>query len=164
MLCPLEAERSVLGTLLLAGNCPLPTALTAEHFYTQRHQFLYLTIQELSAESRGFDVPCVLRAMVARLPRMKPQALQARQEKIRGELDLLVSEAQVSMLADHARLVVESACFRNLKARSLELQDAALRGDVVSAGRALEAAQEAFGELARLSGGPVLEVVKERAA
>jgi replicative DNA helicase len=164
MLCPLDAERSVLGSILLVGGGPLPPTLSSEHFYSDRHRYLYAVIEALHSEDRGFDGQCVLRAVVARLPRMEEPALRARVEKVRSEIGLLATAADVGMLEHHVRLVVESACFRSLKNRGLELQDAALRGDVVAAGGALEAAQRVFGELVLLGGGPVFEVVREERA
>ena len=160
-----DAEKSVLGTLLMLGNCDLPPALEPQHFYWEKHGFLYGVIQGLHGKGRGFDVPCVERALVAMLPpNLAPEQVRARAKEWRAALDLLVAYGQVSMLTDHARLVVEAALFRGLKNRSLELQDAALRGDEVALGRALEAAHVLFGQLRGLGGRPALEVVKGEAA
>ena len=164
MMCCPEAERSLLGSLLLLGGGSLPP-VEARHFFYEAHEKLYVTIESLANEGRGFDVLCVERALMAKTkPGVTEAEARARQEKVMALLNDLLSVAQVSMVKDHARLVVEAWCFRSLKARSLELQDAALRGDVGAAGRCLAAAHEVFGVLERLSGGPALRVVEGEAA
>ena len=167
MICSLEAERALLGSLLLVGGGPLPQGLEPHHMFYDKHERLYALIVHLAGEGRGFDTLCIERALIAKAPagQSEQQASQRRQ-KVREFLDLLLAEARVSMIADHARLVTEAWCFRSLKSRALEIQDAAMRGDSGALGRALAAAHEVFGVLERLSGGPALRVIsgEERAA
>lgn len=160
LMCP-NVERNVLGSVLLVGSDCLPPGLLPEHFAYHQHEYLYRVITELDSERRGHDVECVMRALLARLPKhTSTEEIQERQRGWAALLNELLSLAQVSMLTDHARLVTEAHCFRSLKDRALELQDAAMRGDEDAAGRALTAAHEVFGLLVKLAGGPVFEVVK----
>ena len=59
--CALEAEQSVLGSILIDPNCfaDLTEIIHADDFYLDEHGEIFYAMQDLFAKSREIDLVCL---------------------------------------------------------------------------------------------------------
>ncbi len=116
----LEAERSVLGAMLVSDSAVSPVIdevkLKAEDFYLDRHRLIYACLYELYTKSRPTDELSVTEAL-----------------KTRGELEkagdrhyvseLAASVAAIGNADHHARIVQENSLLRRLIGAGQQIQE-----------------------------------------
>lgn len=103
----LEAERSVLGALMVTSGMLRPvlvdSGLRREHFFRERHQLIFASIQTLAAAKKPIEAMSVA-------AELGPQLLKAGGREYVSELASTVSVA--GNAPHYARLVVETAALR----------------------------------------------------
>ena len=66
--CALEAEQSVLGSILIDPNCfaDLTEIIHADDFYLDEHGEIFYAMQDLFAKSREIDLVTLIDTLVSR--------------------------------------------------------------------------------------------------
>ena len=123
----LEAERSVLGAILLTGELPLSIVsvdmgLRPEHFFRDTHAAVYAAMLELSDRQRPIDVLTVTEHL-----KMRGQLEQAGGELAVDELAGWVPAA--GHLREYARVVLEYATWRQRQIACYRMLEAVVNRD-----------------------------------
>ena len=117
--CALEAEQSVLGSILIDPNCfaDLTEIIRAEDFYLDEHGEIFYAMQDLFAKSREIDLVTLIDTLVSR-----------------GVYNEIIAETvpSASNVLDYAKIVREKSLLRSLIGVSDEIRDMAFsaQGDV----------------------------------
>lgn len=112
----IEAERAVLGTLLLNDEyLPLVSEiLVAQDFYTTAHKFIYQAILDISAQYKRID-----------LLTLQDELTKRNQIEIVGGIVYLVTLQEdipaIGLIEQHAKLVKEKAVLRELIGSAAEI-------------------------------------------
>ena len=111
-----EAERAVLGSLLLSDECvaSILEILSAEDFYIPAHKYIFAVIARLCQENRRLDI------VIMQDELEKAGHLEA----VGGVVYLIGLQEDISLIGlveQHARLVKEKAVFRQLISSASEI-------------------------------------------
>lgn len=131
----LEAERTVIGNILIDNNCmtTVEEFLTKDDFYQERHQILFEHIQYLI--SKG------VADIITLTNRLKEQKLM---EKIGGSYvisDLIVSSVSSSYVQHYCEIVKNKSIARTIIKNCKEIQRRTLENEFISIQEILDFAQ-----------------------
>lgn len=120
----LEAEQSVLGSILIDPECfnTVVGILKSEDFYLDQHKEIYLAMQDLYLKNRDIDVVTLIDTLVHR----GVYDEQNSRSYIKLIADVVPSAANV---ADYARIVKDKSLLRGLIAAAGEITEAAYSGE-----------------------------------
>ncbi len=125
--CALEAEQSVLGSILIDPNCfaDLTEIIRAEDFYLDEHGEIFYAMQDLFAKSREIDLVTLIDTLVSRGVYNEEES----KKYIKIIAETVPSAANV---LDYAQIVREKSLLRSLIGVSDEIRDMAFsaQGDV----------------------------------
>ena len=116
----LEAEQSVLGSILIDPECfnVIAGILRSEDFYIESHVQIYLAMQDLYLQNRSIDVVTLIDTLVHR----GVYDEKTSQSYIKLIADVVPSAANV---ADYARIVKDKSILRSLITASEEISESA---------------------------------------
>ncbi len=116
----LEAEQSVLGSILIDPSCfdLIAGTLKSEDFYLDEHMQIYLAMQDLYLKNRDIDIVTLIDSLVHR----GVYDEQNSRSYIKLIADVVPSAANV---ADYARIVKDKSLLRSLIAASEEISESA---------------------------------------
>ena len=125
--CALEAEQSVLGSILIDPNCfsDLTEILRAEDFYLEEHAEIFYAMYDLFSKNREIDLVTLIDTLVSRGVYNEEES----KKYIKIIADTVPSASNV---LDYARIVREKSLLRSLIAASDDIRDMAFsaQGDV----------------------------------
>lgn len=118
--CALEAEQSVLGSILIDPNCfaDLTEIIRAEDFYLDEHGEIFYAMQDLFAKSREIDLVTLIDTLVSRGVYNEEES----KKYIKIIAETVPSAANV---LDYAKIVREKSLLRSLIGASDEIRDMA---------------------------------------
>ena len=118
--CALEAEQSVLGSILIDPNCfaDLTEIIRAEDFYLDEHGEIFYAMQDLFAKSREIDLVTLIDTLVSRGVYNEEES----KKYIKIIAETVPSAANV---LDYAQIVREKSLLRSLIGVSDEIRDMA---------------------------------------
>ena len=116
----LEAEQSVLGSILIDPECfnVIAGILKSEDFYIDSHVQIYLAMQDLYLQNRSIDVVTLIDTLVHR----GVYDEKTSQSYIKLIADVVPSAANV---ADYAQIVKDKSILRSLITASEEISESA---------------------------------------
>ncbi|MCI8388410.1 MAG: replicative DNA helicase [Clostridiales bacterium] len=116
----LEAEQSVLGSILIDPECfnLIAGILKSEDFYVENHAEIYLAMQDLYLQNRYIDIVTLIDTLVHR---------GVYDEKTSRSYIKLIADVvpSASNVADYARIVKDKSLLRSLIAASNEISESA---------------------------------------
>jgi len=125
--CALEAEQSVLGSILIDPNCfaDLTEIIHAEDFYLDEHGEIFYAMQDLFAKSREIDLVTLIDTLVSRGVYNEEES----KKYIKIIAETVPSAANV---LDYAKIVREKSLLRSLIGAADEIRETAFsaQGDV----------------------------------
>ena len=125
--CALEAEQSVLGSILIDPNCfaDLTEIIRAEDFYLDEHGEIFYAMQDLFAKSREIDLVTLIDTLVSR-------GVYNEEESKKYIKIIAETVPSASNVLDYAKIVREKSLLRSLIGVSDEIRDMAFsaQGDV----------------------------------
>ena len=125
--CALEAEQSVLGSILIDPNCfaDLTEIIHADDFYLDEHGEIFYAMQDLFAKSREIDLVTLIDTLVSRGVYNEEES----KKYIKVIAETVPSAANV---LDYAKIVREKSLLRSLIGAADEIRDTAFaaQGDV----------------------------------
>lgn len=137
----LDAERSVLGAILLAGvgayDAAREAGLRAEHFYDMRHEVIFRASGRLAARSEPIDATTLGRSLTGDEKRTigDPRVL----------LDLVTNASlSVDRVTWHAASIVDAACLRQLAEAGIRISQFAATAPLDQRRDALERSRVAL--------------------
>ena len=114
----LEAEQSVLGSILIDPECfsTLPTLVSSQDFYLEEHRLIYAAMQSLFLSSKSIDIVTLIDALVrvsAESEKKNPKLIDRDEitKYIRLIAETVPSAANVK---DYAKMVHDKAKLRSL--------------------------------------------------
>ncbi len=118
--CALEAEQSVLGSILIDPNCfaDLTEILRAEDFYLEEHSEIFYAMYDLFSKSREIDLVTLIDTLVSRGVYNEEES----KKYIKIIAETVPSAANV---LDYAKIVREKSLLRSLIGASDEIRDMA---------------------------------------
>ncbi len=156
----LEAERSILGTLMLFGEAwdRVVDIVKADEFYSPAHQIIFQTIFELNALSKPVDLVTIDNALQAK----------GKLEQIGGKTYLVQLAQDVFSIENievHAQLVKEKALLRTLISSASKIIDRCYKQEFTDVESFVDEAEGEFfkiGDKNKVKGGLLgpLDVVK----
>jgi len=125
--CALEAEQSVLGSILIDPNCfaDLTEIIHADDFYLDEHGEIFYAMQDLFAKSREIDLVTLIDTLVSRGVYNEEES----KKYIKVIAETVPSAANV---LDYAKIVREKSLLRSLIGAADEIRETAFsaQGDV----------------------------------
>ena len=125
--CALEAEQSVLGSILIDPNCfaDLTEIIHADDFYLDEHGEIFYAMQDLFAKSREIDLVTLIDTLVSRGIYNEEES----KKYIKVIAETVPSAANV---LDYAKIVREKSLLRSLIGAADEIRETAFsaQGDV----------------------------------
>ena len=125
--CALEAEQSVLGSILIDPNCfaDLTEIIHADDFYLDEHGEIFYAMQDLFAKSREIDLVTLIDTLVSRGVYNEEES----KKYIKVIAETVPSAANV---LDYAKIVREKSLLRSLIGAADEIRESAFsaQGDV----------------------------------
>ena len=125
--CALEAEQSVLGSILIDPNCfaDLTEIIHADDFYLDEHGEIFYAMQDLFAKSREIDLVTLIDTLVSRGVYNEEES----KKYIKVIAQTVPSAANV---LDYAKIVREKSLLRSLIGAADEIRETAFsaQGDV----------------------------------
>jgi len=125
--CALEAEQSVLGSILIDPNCfaDLTEIIHADDFYLDEHGEIFYAMQDLFAKSREIDLVTLIDTLVSRGVYNEEES----KKYIKIIAETVPSAANV---LDYAKIVREKSLLRSLIGAADEIRETAFsaQGDV----------------------------------
>ena len=125
--CALEAEQSVLGSILIDPNCfaDLTEILHAEDFYLEEHGEIFYAMYDLFAKSREIDLVTLIDTLVSR-------GVYNEEESKKYIKIIAQTVPSAANVLDYARIVREKSLLRSLISASDEIREMAFtaQGDV----------------------------------
>ena len=125
--CALEAEQSVLGSILIDPNCfaDLTEIIHADDFYLDEHGEIFYAMQDLFAKSRETDLVTLIDTLVSRGVYNEEES----KKYIKVIAETVPSAANV---LDYAKIVREKSLLRSLIGAADEIRETAFsaQGDV----------------------------------
>ena len=125
--CALEAEQSVLGSILIDPNCfaDLTEIIHADDFYLDEHGEIFYAMQDLFAKSREIDLVTLIDTLVSRGIYNE----EGSKKYIKVIAETVPSAANV---LDYAKIVREKSLLRSLIGAADEIRETAFsaQGDV----------------------------------
>lgn len=125
--CALEAEQSVLGSILIDPNCfaDLTEIIRAEDFYLDEHGEIFYAMQDLFAKSREIDLVTLIDTLVSR-------GVYNEEESKKYIKIIAETVPSASNVLDYAKIVREKSLLRSLIGVSDEIREMAFsaQGDV----------------------------------
>ena len=144
--CALEAEQSVLGSILIDPNCfaDLTEIIHAEDFYLDEHGEIFYAMQDLFAKSREIDLVTLIDTLVSRGVYNEEES----KKYIKIIAETVPSAANV---LDYAKIVREKSLLRSLIGAADEIRETAFsaQGDVKHIREAISRTYERLDLLAR---------------
>ncbi len=118
--CALEAEQSVLGSILIDPNCfgDLTEIIRGEDFYLEEHGEIFYAMQDLFAKSREIDLVTLIDTLVSRGVYNEEES----KKYIKIIAETVPSAANV---LDYAQIVREKSLLRSLIGAADEIRDMA---------------------------------------
>jgi replicative DNA helicase len=118
--CALEAEQSVLGSILIDPNCfgDLTEIIRAEDFYLDEHGEIFDAMQDLFAKSREIDLVTLIDTLVSR-------GVYDEEESKKYIKIIAQTVPSASNVMDYAQIVREKSLLRSLIGVSDEIRDMA---------------------------------------
>ena len=118
--CALEAEQSVLGSILIDPNCfaDLTEILRAEDFYLEEHGEIFYAMYDLFSKSREIDLVTLIDTLVSRGVYNEEES----KKYIKIIAETVPSAANV---LDYAQIVKEKSLLRSLIGASDEIREMA---------------------------------------
>ncbi len=118
--CALEAEQSVLGSILIDPNCfgDLTEIIRAEDFYLSEHGEIFDAMQDLFAKSREIDLVTLIDTLVSR-------GIYDEEESKKYIKIIAQTVPSASNVLDYAQIVREKSLLRSLIGVSDEIRDMA---------------------------------------
>ncbi|MBQ4601513.1 MAG: replicative DNA helicase [Clostridia bacterium] len=128
----LEAEQSVLGSILIDPECfsTLPELVSSQDFYLEEHKLIYAAMQTLFLSSKSIDIVTLIDALVkvnAESERKNPKLIDKDEitKYIRLIADTVPSAANVK---EYAKIVHDKAKLRSLIEECAAISDNAYAG------------------------------------
>ncbi len=125
--CALEAEQSVLGSILIDPNCfaDLTEILHAEDFYLEEHGEIFYAMYDLFSKSREIDLVTLIDTLVSR-------GVYNEEESKKYIKIIAQTVPSAANVLDYARIVREKSLLRSLISASDEIREMAFtaQGDV----------------------------------
>ena len=118
--CALEAEQSVLGSILIDPNCfgDLTEIIRAEDFYLDEHAEIFDAMQDLFAKSREIDLVTLIDTLVSR-------GIYDEEESKKYIKIIAQTVPSAANVLDYAQIVREKSLLRSLIGVSDEIRDMA---------------------------------------
>ncbi len=139
----LEAEQSVLGSILIDPECfnDIANIIKAEDFYLEKHQQIYLAMQTLFLQNRTIDVVTLIDVLVSR-------GIYDRQESVAYVKMIAETVPSAHNSRDYAGIVKNKSLLRTLINACEEITDDAYTGgDEVS--RIIDSAEQKIFDIAQ---------------
>ena len=116
--CALEAEQSVLGSILIDPNCfaDLTEIIHADDFYLDEHGEIFYAMQDLFAKSREIDLVTLIDTLVSRGVYNEEES----KKYIKVIAETVPSAANV---LDYAKIVREKSLLRSLIGAADEIRE-----------------------------------------
>ena len=125
--CALEAEQSVLGSILIDPNCfaDLTEIIHADDFYLDEHGEIFYAMQDLFAKSREIDLVTLIDTLVSR-------GVYNEEESKKYIKVIAQTVPSASNVLDYAKIVREKSLLRSLIGAADEIRETAFsaQGDV----------------------------------
>ena len=125
--CALEAEQSVLGSILIDPNCfaDLTEIIRGEDFYLEEHGEIFYAMYDLFSKNREIDLVTLIDTLVSR-------GIYNEEESKKYIKIIAETVPSASNVLDYAQIVREKSLLRSLIAASDEIRDMAFsaQGDV----------------------------------
>ncbi len=128
----LEAEQSVLGSILIDPECfsTLPTLVSSQDFYLEEHRLIYAAMQSLFLSSKSIDIVTLIDALVkvsAEEERKNPKLID--KEEITKYIRLIAETVpSAANVKEYARIVHDKAKLRSLIEECAVITDNAYAG------------------------------------
>ncbi len=139
----IEAEQSVLGSILIKPSCLTSVAgmLTAEDFYVEEHQQIYLAMTDMFLSSKEID-PVTL------VNRLVQNGTYTEQDGIRYIREIAQTVPTASNVRDYAAIVRDKSLLRRLIGACEEISEEAY-GEQGDASQLVDAAEQRIFSLAQ---------------
>ena len=114
----LEAEQSVLGSILIDPECfsTLPTLVSSQDFYLEEHRLIYAAMQSLFLSSKSIDIVTLIDALVkvsAESEKKNPKLID--KEEITKYIRLIAETVpSAANVKEYAKIVHDKAKLRSL--------------------------------------------------
>lgn len=116
----LEAEQSVLGSILIDPECfnEIATVIKAEDFYIEKHTQIYLAMQTLYLQNRSIDIVTLIDTLVSR-------GIYEREESVAYIKTIAETVPSAANVKDYATIVKNKSLLRELIGACEEITESA---------------------------------------